>query len=70
MITVLASANFRPVIGTGYNVRFSVINDQLQLFVDDALVASAHDRAIASGIYGVATYRARANWGFFLVTQP
>jgi hypothetical protein len=69
-ITVLASANFTPVIGTYYRMRFLVVNDQLQLFVDDALVAAAHDGAIASGIYGVATYRARANWLFFSVQQP
>jgi hypothetical protein len=40
------------------------------LYVDGALVAAAHDRAIASGMYGVKTYRAQANWATFSVTQP
>jgi len=70
VITVLGSSNFTPVLGTYYRVRFLVINDQLQLYVDDALVATAHDRSIASGMYGVATYRAKANWDSFLVMQP
>jgi hypothetical protein len=70
VITVLGSANFTPVLGNYYRVRFLVINDQLQLYVDDALVATAHDRAIASGMYGIATYRAKANWESFSVMQP
>ena len=70
VITVLGSSNFTPVLGTYYRVRFLVINDQLQLYVDDALVATAHDRSIASGMYGIATYRAKANWDSFSVMQP
>jgi hypothetical protein len=70
VITVLGSSNFTPVLGNYYRVRFLVINDQLQLYVDDALVATAHDRSIASGMYGVATYRAKANWDSFSVMQP
>ena len=62
VITVLGSANFTAVPGRYYDVRFLVINDQLQLYVDRALVATAHDREIASGQYGMATYRAAANW--------
>jgi hypothetical protein len=70
VITVLSSASFTAVPGQHYDVRFLVIEDQLQLFVDDALVASAHDSDIAIGKYGVASYRAAANWAWFLVTQP
>jgi hypothetical protein len=70
VITVLGSANFTPVLGRYYDVRFLVINDQLQLYVDRALVATAHDRAIASGKYGLATYRAAARWETFWVFQP
>jgi hypothetical protein len=47
-----------------------VINDQLQLFVNDALVASAHDRDIARGQYGIATYRNRTTWESITVVQP
>ena len=70
VVTVLASANFAAVRGQYYDVRFRVINDQLQLYVDRALVAAAHDRAIASGKYGLATYRAAARWETFWVNQP
>jgi hypothetical protein len=70
VITVLASSNFTAVLGQVYRVRFLVINDQLQLYVDEALVASAHDADIASGQYGIATYRAAATWDLFGVVQP
>jgi hypothetical protein len=70
VISVLASASFTPVLGQYYDVRFRVINDQLELYVDEARVASAHDRRIASGKYGLATYRAKANWDWFSVAQP
>jgi hypothetical protein len=70
VISVLAAASFTPVIGQYYDVRFLVINDQLQVYVNYALKATAHDRAITSGKYGLATYRARANWNTFAVLQP
>ena len=70
VITVLASTSFTPVIGQYFLVRFLVVNDQLQLYVNHALVATAHDRQIASGRYGLATYRAKANWASFAVLQP
>jgi len=70
VVRVLASANFTATIGQYYDVRFLVINDQLQLYVDDALMATAHDRDITRGKYGLATYRAKANWEWFSVVQP
>jgi len=70
VITVLGTANFTAVPGRYYDVRFLVINDQLQLFVDRALVASAHDGDIATGQYGLATYRAAARWESISVRQP
>ena len=70
VITVLGTANFTAVLGRYYDVRFLVINDQLQLYVDQTLVATAHDRAIARGKYGLATYRAAARWDSFGVFQP
>ena len=70
VITVLASAPFVPTLGKYYAVDFRVINDQLSLYVDQMLVASAHDADIASGRYGIATYRATANWDSFVVIQP
>jgi hypothetical protein len=70
VITVLATSNFTAVPGRYYNVRFVVINDQLHLYVDNLRVASAHDHDLTLGRYGIATYRAAANWDTFSVLQP
>lgn len=70
VITVLTSANFTAPPGQYYEFRLRVIDDQLQLFVNGALVASAHDRDIASGRYGIGTYRTRATWESVTVIQP
>jgi hypothetical protein len=70
VITILASANFTAVPGQTYAFRFRVIGDMLQLFVNSALVASAHDGEIKSGQYGIGTYRAAATWSNFTVLQP
>ncbi|MEO8017443.1 MAG: hypothetical protein ABI769_06495 [Pseudomonadota bacterium] len=70
VITVLASTNFTAVPGQYYELRFRVINDQLQALVDQVLVASAHDSAIAIGQYGMATYRAATTWEYFSAAQP
>jgi hypothetical protein len=70
VITVLASANFVPVPGQYYDLQFRVINDQLQVFVDRTLVASAHDGAIARGRYGLATYRTAMTVESMSVMQP
>ena len=70
VITILGTANFTAVPGQYYDVQFLVINDQLQLYVDRVLAVTAHDRDIARGQYGIATYRAAANWDAFSVMQP
>jgi hypothetical protein len=70
VITVLASANFTAVPGQYYELRFRVINDQLQAFVDQMLVASAHDSSLTIGRYGMATYRAATTWENFGAAQP
>jgi hypothetical protein len=70
VITTLGTASFTAVPGRYYDFRFLLINDQLHLYVDRALVVTAHDRDIASGQYGVATYRTAANWENFWVMQP
>jgi hypothetical protein len=70
VVTVLGTANFTAVPGRNYDVRFQLIEDQLHLYVDGALLVAAHDRDIAKGQYGVATYRAAANWSSFEVMQP
>ena len=70
VVTVLAAANFTTQPPLYNNFRFRVINDQLQLFVDDALVASAHDDDLARGQYGLATSGAAATWESVTVMQP
>jgi hypothetical protein len=70
VVTVLATSNFTAVPDRYYDVRLLVINDQLQLYVDHVLVANAHDSDLTSGRYGIATYRAAANWDSFSVLQP
>ena len=70
VITVLASANYTAPPGVYREYRLRVINDQLQLFVDGAVVVSAHDQDIARGQYGVVTYRTKATWESITVIQP
>ncbi|MES1263954.1 MAG: hypothetical protein ABUL69_06325, partial [Peristeroidobacter soli] len=70
VITVLATASFTAVPERDYQLRFSVIDDQLQLSVDGTVVASAHDDEIQSGQYGIATFRATALWKYIGAFQP
>ncbi len=70
VITVLAAAPFTAVPGQFHEFRFRVINDQLQLFLDGVLVASAHDGDIARGQYGIGTHYASAVWESVFVGQP
>jgi len=68
--TVLASASYTAPPGVYREYRLRVIDDQLQLFVNGAMVASAHDHDIARGRYGIATYRTKATWESITVVQP
>jgi hypothetical protein len=70
VITVLATANYTAVQGQYVDVGFKVINDQLHLYLDNTLVLTAHDHDLASGQYGLATYRATARWATLSVQQP
>jgi hypothetical protein len=70
VITVLATANFTAVPERDYQLRFSVIDDQLQVVVDGLVVASARDDEIRSGQYGIATFRATALWRYIGAFQP
>jgi len=70
VITTLASANFTAVPGQYNSLRFRLIGDLLQLYVNRQMVASVHDSAIPSGQYGLATYRTAATWLNITVTQP
>jgi hypothetical protein len=70
VITVLASAPFTAPRGQYVDYRLRVIDDQLQLFVGNTMVASAHDHDIACGRYGIATYRTKATFEYITVIQP
>ena len=68
--TVLASANLNVVAGQFYRLRFRLVEDQLQLWVGQALVLSARDDEIPEGQQGLATHRSTATWSQVIVTQP
>ena len=70
VITVLASVNYTAPPGELREYRFRVIDNQLQLFVNGALVAAAHDNEITRGQYGIGTYRATATWNYISALQP
>jgi hypothetical protein len=70
VISVLAGAPFTAKPGQNYYIRFVVINDQLQVFVDQSLMVSAHDDSFSSGQYGIGTHSATATWEYVTVTQP
>jgi len=68
--TVLASVPFTPTPGQFYNLKFTVLSDELHAYVDGVLLAQAQDGQIARGQYGMATYRAAATYQNFIVEQP
>jgi hypothetical protein len=69
--TTLASANIAAAPGGGsHYLTFRVVDDLLQVFSSNQLVASAHDSEIKTGRYGIGTYRAAGTWSNFRVTQP
>jgi hypothetical protein len=70
VITVLASVNYPAVPREYFDVEFKVINDQLHLYLDNVLIATAHDHDLTSGKYGLATYRAAARWSTLAILQP
>jgi hypothetical protein len=67
---VLASVPFTATPGQFYDLRLTVLRDELHAYVNGALLAQAHDSQIASGQYGIATYRAAASFRRFVVDQP
>jgi hypothetical protein len=68
--TVLAAANLAVDFGSFHNVRFRLVEDQLQLFLDGAQVLSARDDEIREGQFGVGTHLATATWLHLYGTQP
>ncbi len=70
VITVLASTPFAASPGTFYDLRFDVLGNQLHAYVNDVRVAQAIDDDIASGSYGLGTYRTAATFRNLNVLQP
>lgn len=69
-IATLASVPFTATPGRFYDLKLSVLGDELHAFVDGVLVAQAQDNLIPSGQYGLGTYRAAASFQRFEVEQP
>ena len=68
--TVLASVPFTATPGRYYDLRLTVLADELRAYVDGALAAQANDSQIPTGAYGIGTYRAAATVQQFVVDQP
>jgi hypothetical protein len=68
--TVLASVPFTATPGRFYDLKLTVLSDELRAYVDGALVAQANDSQIREGQYGIATYRTAATFQRFEVNQP
>jgi hypothetical protein len=68
--TVLAAANYVVATGRYHEMRFRLVEDQLQLFVDGTVVLSARDDEIPEGQQGLATHKATATWDRVFVMQP
>jgi hypothetical protein len=67
--TVLKSASFTP--GSDYRFyELRVVGHELHAHVDGALVLAAQDGDIATGIYGLSTYRAAISTNLVRVDQP
>jgi hypothetical protein len=69
-ITVLASVPFTATPGRFYDLKFTALRDELHAYVDGRLVAQALDGDIATGQYGLGTYRTAATFQRFEVDQP
>lgn len=68
-ISVLASVPFTATPGQFYDLKLTVLGDELHAFVDGVLMAQAHDALIPAGQYGVGTYRAAVTFRRFVVDQ-
>jgi hypothetical protein len=51
-------------------LRFRIIEDQLQFFLNEVHVLSARDDEIHEGRFGLAMHRAATTWEHLFVTQP
>jgi hypothetical protein len=70
VLTLLASTTHGVNFGQYYSMRFRIVDDQLQLFVNDRKLLSVSDDDIPDGAHGLATNRAAATWEYMNVKQP
>ena len=68
--TVLGATSFTAVPGAAHRYGLRAVGNELHGFVDGVRVLSAVDTELASGSYGITTYRSAASWGTLLVSQP
>jgi hypothetical protein len=69
-ITVLDEAPMTVQPNTTYRVRFEAIGTSLRVYVNGTLMAEAEDSTYPSGRYGLATYRATAQYDNFSAVRP
>lgn len=70
VVTLLGSTTYPVGPGADPRMQFSLVDDQLQLFINDRRMVSVHDDSIPEGAHGLATNRAAATWEYLFVTQP
>ena len=70
VVTVLKSVPFTAEPGRFYGLRFEVLGNELHAFVDGAFVAGAIDGDIATGQYGLGSYRTAFTYRWVQVGQP
>lgn len=67
---VLDSAPLVHQAGQRYTLRLEALGSQLRGYVNGRLILEARDTTHRAGIYGLATYKAAADFHDVLVTQP
>ena len=69
-VQVLDTAALPVSLGTLYALRLEAIGSQLRVYVNNRHVLDATDSTFQTGRYGLATFRAAAEFDDVLVTQP
>lgn len=70
VMTLLASTRHALNLSQFNTMRFRLVDDQLQLFLNDQQVLNVYDGDIAEGAHGLATNNAAATWEYLYVRQP
>jgi hypothetical protein len=70
VVTLLAATSRAVDLSQFNTMRFRLVDEQLQLFLNDERVLSVYDGDIAEGAHGLATNRSAATWQYMKVEQP